>query len=202
MRNVVVHLVRHGEVHNPDNVIYGRLPGFGLSARGVQQALEVAEYLAQQDIAVVVSSPLQRAVETAQPLAQRLNLPLSYDKNLIEWSSRFEGRSLKNGRLKLGARELWHMRNPRQPSWGERYDNLVTRMALAIDKAKDQAGSGEVVCFSHELPISVLRKSVQGEKLWGRSNDRGVAHASVTTFLFSDNRTSQVDYWSPTLSAN
>ena len=70
----VVHLLRHGEVYNPDGVLYERLPGFALSARGIEQAEQAAEYLAERDIGYLVASPLERAQQTAQPLAAKVGL--------------------------------------------------------------------------------------------------------------------------------
>ena len=61
MTRTVVHFLRHGEVHNPDGILYGRLPGFRLSDTGQRQALTVAEHLADHDIVHVVASPLTRA---------------------------------------------------------------------------------------------------------------------------------------------
>ena len=57
----VVHLLRHGEVQNPDGVLYGRLPGFHLSPAGVVMAEHAAKAVADRDIVTIVSSPLVRA---------------------------------------------------------------------------------------------------------------------------------------------
>ena len=65
----VVHLMRHGEVHNPDGILYGRLPGYLLSELGREMADTVARFLADHDVVRVVASPLERAQETAGPIA-------------------------------------------------------------------------------------------------------------------------------------
>ncbi|MDT7631452.1 MAG: hypothetical protein QOI50_3382, partial [Pseudonocardiales bacterium] len=65
-----VHLLRHGEVHNPEGVLYGRLPGYRLSVRGEQQAQLVADALAEEDITVLLASPMERAQQTAAPIAK------------------------------------------------------------------------------------------------------------------------------------
>ena len=78
-----VHVMRHGEVYNPDGILYGRLPGFHLSGRGRAQAEAVADALAGRDIVAVVASPLQRAQETAVPVAAKHNLPVDTDPELI-----------------------------------------------------------------------------------------------------------------------
>ncbi len=63
-----VTLVRHGHVHNPDNIIYGRLPGFGLSEVGRQQVEAAAAHLLDAELGAVFTSPQQRAMETAEIL--------------------------------------------------------------------------------------------------------------------------------------
>ena len=70
----VVHLVRHGEVDNPAGVLYGRLPGFHLSPDGRLMAKAAAGFLAGHDVAVLLSSPLERALETAAPFAAQFGL--------------------------------------------------------------------------------------------------------------------------------
>ncbi|MGC2348041.1 MAG: histidine phosphatase family protein, partial [Mycobacterium sp.] len=84
-----IHLVRHGEVYNPDRVLYGRLPGFRLSDRGIRQAQAVADALADRDIVAVIASPLQRAQETAVPVAAGHGLPVDTDPDLIESTNFF-----------------------------------------------------------------------------------------------------------------
>ncbi|MDU0938323.1 MAG: histidine phosphatase family protein, partial [Dermabacter sp.] len=70
MTETIVHLVRHGEVHNPGKILYGRLPGYRLSERGEQMARLTGAALAERDIAKVVASPLLRAQQTAKPIAE------------------------------------------------------------------------------------------------------------------------------------
>ena len=136
-----VHLVRHGEVYNPDGVLYGRLPGFHLSDKGKQQAIAVADALADRDIVAVIASPLQRAQETAAPIAARHSLPVDTDPDLIESTNILEGRGVSPGD---GAwrdpRVWWHLRNPLTPSWGEPYRQIADRMLTAVDKARARGG--------------------------------------------------------------
>ncbi|MDT5239952.1 MAG: hypothetical protein QOD97_2150 [Mycobacterium sp.] len=79
-----VHVMRHGEVHNPDKVLYGRLPDFHLSERGRAQAQASADWLADNDIVYLVASPLERAQETAEPIAKSHGLTVDTDDDLIE----------------------------------------------------------------------------------------------------------------------
>src|SRR5215472_17984970 len=87
----IVHLVRHGEVDNPRGVLYGRLPDFHLSEAGRVMAKAAADFLADRYITVVRSSPLERAVETAEPIAAEFGLPIATDDRLIEAANHFEG---------------------------------------------------------------------------------------------------------------
>src|SRR6476660_746297 len=82
----VVHLMRHGEVHNPEGVLYGRLDGFQLSELG----REVAR-LETNDITHVVASPLDRAQETAAPIAVDHEVEITTDVRVIESQNQFEG---------------------------------------------------------------------------------------------------------------
>src|ERR1700753_170676 len=92
-----VHLLRHGEVYNPDRVLYGRLPGFRLSDRGVEQAAVAGEVLGQRDIGDLVASPLERAQQTALPLSEVLGLTIGTDERLIEAANELEGRQVAGG---------------------------------------------------------------------------------------------------------
>src|SRR5213076_2456489 len=93
----VVHLLRHGEVHNPTGILYGRLPGFHLSENGRNQAEIVAKALADADLTVVLASPLERAQETAAPIAALHGLDVQTDDGLIEADNRFEGKTVSVG---------------------------------------------------------------------------------------------------------
>jgi broad specificity phosphatase PhoE len=128
-----VHVMRHGEVHNPEGILYGRLPGYHLSERGRAQAQAVADSLVDNDIVAVIASPLQRAQETAAPTAASHNLSIITDDDLIESSNYFEGKRVSPG---AGAwrdpKVWWQMRNPLTPSWGEPYKEIAARMTAAM----------------------------------------------------------------------
>jgi len=116
----LVHLMRHGEVHNPSGILYGRLPGFRLSAQGEKQALRVAEHLADRDIVHVVASPLERAQQTAGPIVDSHRLELVTDDRLIEADNKFEGLKVAVGDGALRSPQHWpKLWNPFEPSWGE-----------------------------------------------------------------------------------
>jgi broad specificity phosphatase PhoE len=118
----LVHFLRHGEVHNPEGILYGRLPGYRLSDKGEQQAKLVAEFLSGHDIARVISSPLQRAQETARPLGAMFQVDVATDDRLIEADNRFEGLKVSVGDGALRSPRHWpKLWNPFAPSCGELY---------------------------------------------------------------------------------
>src|ERR1017187_642478 len=80
----VVHLLRHGEVYNPQGILYGRVPGFHLSEDGRLMAKAAADFLGGRDVVALLSSPLDRALETAAPLSALFGLDVMVDERLIE----------------------------------------------------------------------------------------------------------------------
>lgn len=193
-----VHVVRHGEVHNPTGVLYGRLPGFRLSDNGAAQAAAVADFLADRDIVAVIASPLQRAQETAAPIAARHDLDVDTDPDLIESANFFEGKPMGPGDgAWRNPRFWWQLRNPFRPSWGEPYIEVATRMSSAADKARVRAAGHEAVCVSHQLPVWTLRLHVTGKRLWHDPRRRECALASVTTLVYDGDRLTDVEYAEP-----
>jgi broad specificity phosphatase PhoE len=193
-----VHLVRHGEVYNPDGILYGRLPGFSLSEKGKQQAVAVADALAGRDVVAVIASPLQRAQETAAPIAARHNLAVSTDDDLIESANVLEGKNVSPGDgVWRSPRVWWHLRNPFTPSWGEPYRQIAERMATAVDKARVRAAGHEAVCVSHQLPVWTARMYLSGKRLWHDPRRRQCALASVTSLVYDGDRLVDADYFTP-----
>ena len=198
MTRTTVHLLRHGEVHNPGAVLYGRLPGFGLSEDGRQMALDAAEALAGRDVTVVVASPLQRAQETAAPIGQACGTTVGTDERLLESENVFEGLTFGIGDGALRRPEHWrHLRNPFVPSWGEPYAVVAQRMLAAAESARDQALGHEAVCVSHQLPIWTVRRYVEGRPLWHRPDRRQCGLASLTSITWEDDRVVTVSYSEP-----
>jgi broad specificity phosphatase PhoE len=193
-----VHLVRHGEVHNPEKVLYGRLPGFGLSDTGRAQALRAAEHLAGADVTALLVSPMQRAQETAEPVAAALGLEPVTEDRLIEAGNAFEGLHVGVGDGALRRPEYWPLlRNPFRPSWGEPYLEIAHRMLGAAHRARALAAGHQAVCVSHQLPIWTLRRFMDGERLWHDPRHRECALGSVTSFVFDDESLVDVAYAEP-----
>lgn len=194
----VVHVMRHGEVANPDGVLYGRLPGYHLSELGLRMADRVAEHLASRDVTHVVASPLERAQETAGPIAKAHGLDLATDARLIEAENVFQGKTFGVGDGALRRPENWkHLVNPFKPSWGEPYIDQVVRMTGALEAARDAARGHEAVLVSHQLPIWVVRSYVERRRLWHDPRKRQCTLASLTTFTYDGDRIVSVGYSEP-----
>lgn len=198
MTTTLVHLVRHGEVFNPEKILYGRIPGYQLSERGQAMADMVAEYFADADLTHLVSSPLERAMQTAAPIGRVKNLPISQDLNLLEATNVFEGKrvSFSDGELRKPAawRHLW---NPFRPSWGEPYREIFARMQIAVESARVAALGHEAVLVSHQLPIWVARLGYQNHRFVHNPSHRECNLASVTTLKFHNDQLASVSYLEP-----
>jgi broad specificity phosphatase PhoE len=197
-RPTVVHLVRHGEVLNENGVLYGRLPGFRLSDAGRTMAEVAARVLADSDVAVIWSSPLERAVETAEVIAKAHGLSVEIDERLIEPWNVFEGLTVGVGDGSLRRPQHWrHLRNPLLPSWGEPYTQIAARVLSAAVDARDAARGREAVLVSHQLPIWVTRRAVEGRRLWHRPDRRQCALASMTSLVYAGDEITSVQYQEP-----
>lgn len=198
MTRTVVHLMRHGEVHNPEGILYGRLPGFLLSAVGHRMASAAADALADRDITYLAASPLDRAQETAKPFAERFGLDVHTDERLTEADNYFAGRRFAVGDGVLRRPAAWsRLRNPFTPSWGEPYAQIAARMYAVLQAARDVADGHEALCVSHQLPIWTLRRHVAGKRLWHHPAHRQCGLASLTSFTFDDDRVIDVSYQEP-----
>jgi broad specificity phosphatase PhoE len=198
MTETVVHLVRHGEVENPGGVLYGRMPGFHLSRLGHEMAARTAAYLAERDIAHLVSSPLERAQETIEPLAETLKQPVTLDDRVVEAANDFEGLTVgKNPKQLLNPRFWTKLTNPLKPSWGEPYAEIAQRMEAAIQDARAAAEGHEAVIVSHQLPVWVARTHFEGKRLWHDPRRRQCTLASVTSLVFDGDRFRRIDYAEP-----
>ena len=193
-----VHVLRHGEVYNPDKILYGRLPGFHLSELGVQMAKAAAESLAARDVTYVVASPLERAQETAAPIAAEFELETATDVRLIESANYFEGKTVGVGDGAFtNPRHWWVLRDPITPSWGEPYLQIAQRMFAALQAARVAAEGHEAVCVSHQLPIWTLRRYVEKKRLWHDPRHRQCGLASLTSFRFEGSTVVGIDYSEP-----
>ena len=198
MTRTTVHLLRHGEVFNPDKVLYGRLAGFRLSEAGAAMAERAAGYLAGRDVTYLASSPLERAQQTAKPIAAEFGLEIVADEDLIEAANAFEGKRVAGPGGVLKYPSNWPLfRNPARPSWGEPYQQILQRMLAAAQRARKHAEGHEAVCVSHQLPIVCLRRYAEGKRLWHDPRRRQCSLASLTSLIFEDERILGVTYAEP-----
>ena len=194
----VVHLLRHGEVFNPEKVLYGRLPGYYLSDLGKQMAVRAADALAEHDVTLVVSSPMERAQQTAQPVAGRHGLDIETDPDLIEADNVFEGQRVSVGDGVLRQPRAWrHLYNPFRPSWGEPYVDVAARMRSAVSSARRRARGHEVVLVSHQLPVWISRLDAEGRRFVHDPRKRQCNLASLTSLTFEGDQLVSIVYTEP-----
>jgi len=197
----VVHLMRHGEVHNPTGVLYGRLPDFHLSDRGREMAELVGAHLSDHDVTVVVASPLDRAQETATPIASAHDLAITTDKRVIEADNYFEGKTFGVGDGSLRYPKHWpKLINPFKPSWGEPYREIAERMLDAVADARQLARGHEAVIVSHQLPVWTARSQLEGRHLWHDPRARQCSLASLTSLTFLGDELDSITYSEPAAS--
>ena len=174
--------MRHGEVHNPRRVLYGRLPGYGLSDDGRRMARSAAEHVQGLDrpVGALITSPLQRARESAEPFTELFELEPVVDERVIEPTNVFEGRRMR--RALMNPLNWRHLRTPSVPSWGEPYASIAARMREAMDAAWQTTDEGDVVIVSHQAPIWIAHLAIAGAPLRHDPRSRRCALSSVTSF--------------------
>jgi broad specificity phosphatase PhoE len=194
----LIHLVRHGEVYNPEGILYGRIPGFHLSELGVAMAEAAARALVGHPIVGLYASPLQRAQESAAPWSSTFTLPIITEERLIEPWNKFEGGTVEFGPNLLTRPRTWPwIVNPFKPSWGEPYTEVAARMLAAIADAHDSVSKGEIVMVSHQLPIVMVQRSLGGHKLYHDPRNRRCRLSSITTLQKQGDRFVEVGYQDP-----
>lgn len=195
-----IHVMRHGEVDNPDGLLYGRLPGFGLTPRGHAMARRVADHLVAEgrDITAVIASPLKRAQQSGAPTARAFGVPLESDPRLIEAGNAFEGVPVNANRWALAEPRYWHLyTNPLRPSWGESYASVASRMSAAVSAALREARGHEALVVSHQMPITTLQRFTAGKPLFHSPLSRVCSLASLTSLVFEGATLVGVTYAEP-----
>jgi broad specificity phosphatase PhoE len=185
--STTVHVARHGEVENPEKILYGRQPGWRLSTRGQQMAETLGEWSKSINLGALHVSPLQRAQETATPISRAHGIEITTDERLIEAANIFEGKSFELGSGVLKHPSSWrHLYNPWKPSWGEPYEEQINRMLAAVFAAHKAANGKDAIVVSHQLPIWILRSAIEGRSLLHDPRKRICTLASVTSIHFDD----------------
>lgn len=198
MTTTIVHLVRHGEVHNPEKILYGTIPGYHLSSRGRSQAARTAKAFTGHDVAYLAASPMERAQQTAEPFAEVTGLTTATQEGLLEAGNRFEGLRTKGWRSQLWNPVRWPlMINPNQPSWGEHYVDIASRMMDTIEQVRLRVEGHEAILITHQLPIVCIQRSVRGQSLSHNPITRQCDLASVTSLVFRDAEIVDLVYTEP-----
>jgi broad specificity phosphatase PhoE len=152
----VLHLVRHGQVDNPQKIVYGRQRGWRLSERGRAEAEAVARHLAGRPIARVYTSPLERAVQTATVIAGTCGGEVEPRDDLVEalLCAPWEGlpwREVKRDRSREWARYLFRPLEVCEVA--EDLAALAARMEAALRAIAGAHPGQQVVAVSHGDPL-------------------------------------------------
>lgn len=153
-------------------------------------------------ISRIVSSPLERAQESASPISAAFGLPVELSDGLIEASSRLEGGQFSMSLAILAKPQAWrYLVNPLRPSWGEAFSDVADRMTTEMSAALDSADGGDVVMVSHQLPIWMAHRVAVGKPLFHDPRKRRCALSSITTFERRGNRMVEIGYTDPVAAA-
>ncbi|KKO80961.1 hypothetical protein WU86_09760 [Corynebacterium xerosis] len=194
----IVHLVRHGEVHNPTKILYGRLSGYRLSDRGRAQAEATARSFAGHDVAYLACSPLQRTRETSEPMTAVTGLDPVIDPDVLEAGNSFEGLHVRGWDSDLWNPRYWpRLRRPSVPSWGEPYEEIADRMFTAIHRAREAAEGREAVIVTHQLCVVAAARRARDLPLAHNPADRQCDLSSVTSLVFLGDTIVEVRYAEP-----
>lgn len=198
-----IHLIRHGEVENPDHVVYADLDGFGLSDLGWHQARSSAARLRSGDISAIVHSPLQRAAETAREIAVGRNVPVEVDDRLTEWKigTRWAGVVWEDLPSRFPGELESYLATPADLPWSpEPLSTVAARFAAAVGAALERHRDGELVFVAHQDPVQAARLALLGRNLDELQEDKP-RHAEVITLATPDPTVAQpwreVGRWAP-----
>jgi broad specificity phosphatase PhoE len=187
--------VRHAEVHNPHNVVYGRLPRFGLSVRGREQAQLIAECLADEPVTAIYTSPLLRARQTAAAIAaQHPGVPLRRNALLAELRTGWQG--TPNKEVPKGTSFYVDRKHPDD----EVVEDVLARqqrlVRLLLRRHRDQT----VICVGHADPIAVLALWAGGETVTPKLLQEPLAPARGAVLIFeypTPDALPILSYWNP-----
>jgi broad specificity phosphatase PhoE len=194
-----IHLIRHGEVHNPDHVVYADLPGFGLSKRGKVQAAATGARLANAHLAAIVSSPLERALATAFAISDQNGCAVSTDERLTEWklSTRWAGVRWESLPDVFPGELASYLDHPADlPFSPESLDDLGKRIAGTVCDWAQGRNGGDIAFVSHQDPIHSGGRILTGAGFQDY-HDGKPEHSSVLTVAPENGLWKIADYWAP-----
>ncbi|HEX2180086.1 MAG TPA: histidine phosphatase family protein, partial [Actinomycetota bacterium] len=149
----------------------------------LRQIVALADHLALKPIAAVYSSPLTRAVQTAEAIAASHGLPVKVIEEIIESEAKLQGLP-GDRRLFRNPANLRYFVNPLQPSWGEPYRSIRERMGRAVATMRDRHPGQQVVAVSHQTPVLVARLMFEGNPKPPWRAKVPCQRASITTLKF------------------
>jgi broad specificity phosphatase PhoE len=154
-----LYLVRHGEVFNPKNVWYGRLPRYRLSKHGREEIAQTAMYLQTQNIHELYASPVLRARQTAQIIQHELHLPIHFSKSLMEIQSSLQGTPFEE----IKKRNYDVFAGPTKPDIiGETIDDVANRVYTFVQKLMVEHPGKRIVAVSHGDPVMLVKAVIEG----------------------------------------
>ncbi|MEE8497129.1 MAG: histidine phosphatase family protein [Acidimicrobiia bacterium] len=199
-----LHLVRHGEVHNPEHVVYADLDGFDLSPIGRQQAAAAADRLANLGTDAIVSSPLDRAVQTADPISALTGTGQTIDDRTTEWTlgTRWAGTRWEDLPDRFPGELEAYLENPVDLEFApESIADVAARMATVVDDLGDQYSGGAATIVSHQDPIQALRLRLSRRSLSSLQTDKP-SHGCVITLKSSPSGWTETASWVPVVESS
>lgn len=157
-----IYLVRHGDVHNPTQIMYERLPGFQLSELGRKQAHNLGKFLSNKKVSALYASPLERTIETATIVSSYHNsLSIERDERIIEVATTARGMSVKI----LEAMQ-WNFYTPEfTKNGGETLEDVWKRMSHFFQEMVKKHQGQEIIVVSHGDPIMISAIKHKGKPL-------------------------------------
>jgi len=180
-----IYFVRHGHVENKDGIIYGRLPGYRLSKQGREEAELAATYLANKNITQIYSSPLERCVETAEIIAEKVKITKIErllgltEVNAAKWEGQPWAHMIENPYYdKL-------INDPDTDKTDENLKDMAKRMVNATNKILDDHKGENIACISHEFPILALKLKLENKPLVTLKT-LGIKTGGIVRFSFDE----------------
>ena len=177
-------LVRHADVHNPKDIVYGRLPRFGLSKLGREEATRTAIALAEEPVAAIYSSPQLRARQTAGfLLAHRPGLRLQITHDLAEVKTGWQGTANA-----IMAEKNYNFYRDRVNPDDEDVPDVVVRLLRWVDRVVRRHAGQTVIGVTHGDPSMMLRLHFLGQEVTIdtlRQKELYPAKGSITRLVFT-----------------
>lgn len=152
-----IYLVRHGEVANRKNIIYGYLP-VPLNKKGRAQAKKAGQFFKKQNIGAIFASPQKRTQETAKIISQiisRGKLKIQTEKDLREsgWGHFLQGLTWQQAAKKYSKQTRLYYHQPEKLTIGESLKKMAARMLGVIKRGIKKYPWQNLILVSHRDPI-------------------------------------------------